>query len=216
MIYAHTFTNENIKFNCEDLLHFFPVSLHNSKITILAFFELEKQVTKEILQELFINSIFINGIRRQNKEKIDFNSPNFDYLFEFVHNTKRNLPVSSYDLICNANEILKNNFLEINNFIQTLKKYRMYKKHGKNFNLEYPLLWNIFIKGVINDKNANYILENSKFISIPNIGTAGVGEFAINFIYKNEFCFLQELENLVVEKNSDLRIVSDINDIPSY
>ena len=40
----------------------------------------------------------------------------------------------------------------------------------------------MFINGEINNEYADYILNNSNYIAIPNIGVGGMGAFSINFI----------------------------------
>lgn len=216
MIYVYTFTKEEINYFCEDLLNFFPVSLQDSKIAVMALVELEDKIKDKILQQLFINSLCVSGLRRQYREKIDFNLPDFDYIFDFSFDNKEKKDILAYDLICDANDVLKNNLLEVFQFIDTLKKYRMYKKYGKKYDLKDPLLWNIFVNGLINEKYANYILENSNFVAVPNIGVSGMGELAINFIYKKDFCFVSLFEELAKNENINFCEVSSIDDIPYY
>lgn len=217
MIYLHISKKENLDFFYEDLFHFFPTTIQDLEISTVSFYGVEEPVLEEVLQKIFINSFCISGLHKQHREKIDFAQPNFDSVFEFViYDTLKKIPLSSFDLICNANDVLKKNFSEVNYFIQTLKKYRLYKKYGKNIRLTPPFLWDIFTDGTINKKNANYIMENSKFVSIPNIGVGGIGQFAITFIHKNNFSLLQKLQNLANEKNMGLFIVKNINEIPSY
>ena len=88
MIYVYTFTKEEINYFCEDLLNFFPVSLQDSKIAVMALVELEDKIKDKILQKLFINSLCVSGLRRQYREKIDFNLPDFDYIFDFSFDKK--------------------------------------------------------------------------------------------------------------------------------
>ena len=216
MIYIHTLTDEMVNYFCDDLLNFFPARLSSLKVSIVTFLEDEHDVEEKILRDLFVNSFYIGGLRRQKEEKINFNVPNFDSVFNFSYKNENRIPISSYDLICDANTVLTRNLLEVNEFIKSLKKYRMHRKYGKEFNLKYPFLWDMFINGEINNEYADYILNNSNYIAIPNIGVGGMGAFSINFIYKKNSPFLQTIENLIKSKNLNLHITSNIDDMPYF
>lgn len=216
MIYVYVFKHLEYFDYCSEILNFFPVNSEHIEIGVIAFNDLNSEQLQIVFDELFANTLCINGIKKQHIMKLNPEIDNFERIVSILPYSRQNLSPLSYDLICAPNNTLHEHLLKINEFIQILKKSILYKRYGRNVNLQYPYLWDLFSNGTITNQNANYLLQNSQFIYIPKIGTSGIGEYAFNFMSNKKQVLIHMIKDLSTKYSIPIRIVENIMDIPSY
>lgn len=200
-----------------ELDNFFPTSDKNIDIAIIAYYgnSEEENIFKSIMLQLLENSIVLKGIENQLTKNINFLDYEFDNIFKIITN---NTSFSEYfysDIVIKGDDILTKNLIESKEFIINLKKYRIYKKYGKDYQLKYPYIWELFETGKITTPLSTYFLNHSEFIMIPKIATGGIGNLATNILFKHP-SVLSTLNTLAKNREITIKNVNNIEEIPYY
>jgi len=142
MIYLYQTKWQKYVTSIPELDNFFPTSDKNIDIAIIAYYgnSEEENIFKNIMLQLFENSIVLKGIENKLTKNINFLDYEFDDIFKIITN---NTSFSEYfysNIVIKGDDILTKNLIESKEFIINLKKYRIYKKYGKDYQLKYPYI----------------------------------------------------------------------------